>query len=383
MVQSAQLCANGTSLQACRSATDASTRFERRNYMLYGLPVTRLQIDFAHAKDGRWTVGASANTVPDSDPLNWFQLTYSTNLLTSDNFTLTVADGLLNTANASSEPQTVEILSQLGNLRDTIDFFSEPFAPGIEPADPAVPTAGGPDGAPVYSTSYALRSSQASCLLASETISVCPPAEIGSLILEVTRSCTASAPLPGREVSVGECGDNLRRTHRQDVGSIGLAVIRRPAGHGDSPSVRQAMGRLYVDIGQNSDRSTYFRLAAPDRFDVSFHCLSSVSPDGAAMTNAAAAAIDRACPSDPDTFGETLRSEISMVVPAFQLNTIVMGPPGHAMSADMFATAVSSDATSLTFSDGVLTSVTVDRDPVSLGALLVTIAAISLAANDD
>ncbi|WP_420430265.1 hypothetical protein [Hyphobacterium sp.] len=375
MVQSARLCPDGPPEINCRGAGNAHTSFQHRSYMLYGLPVTRIEVDLAQAKsDQRWTLNATAETVPDLDPRNWFHLTYDTHLLTADNFTLTVANGLLGSANAQSEPRTVEILTQLGNLGQALGVAGNALASNPDSFAEETP--------PTIAFDYALRSSQAACLLESESRTSCEPFEIGDLMLETTQQCMEALRRSESRTEGLECYGQASETIRRRVGSIQLALVRESVAATGTVPVRQSISRFYSPATLRNRHSTYFRMAAPDRFSVRLTCRPvSDSPDQV-LLNAFAREIALACPEDPYVFERILRTELALNIPDIRLDTIVVGAPGHAMSADMFRSALSNDTTNLTFNNGVLTSVTVDRDPVSLGGLLVAIGAASLFSGD-
>lgn len=104
----------------------------REVYQEYYLPRSEIDISFAPSKAGaHGTLTVNSRTIPD--PEQSFRLQYRRDYFVSDEFQLTVQNGLLTTSNNTNQTQSAEVAGFLTDLRDAL----EPAAPAAAPAAPS------------------------------------------------------------------------------------------------------------------------------------------------------------------------------------------------------------------------------------------------------
>lgn len=340
---------------------------------VYALPESVLRAEFGTTKDGPWTVALSAQNRPSRSSADWYRLYHSDHSLFGDNFTLTVANGLLTTANSTSTPDAVSAITNLGNLVQTIEGLTE--RPDTEPENVVMYFA--PPGAEpeiAYTFGYQLWPAQSQCEVASLYTEEAQPrpacqVQVGFATIIYEQDCANPvANLPGNLLSEGTCANGQRRETRA-IGAVGMYIET-------TGSYRDLRHRISSGYSSGPDSNgVRFRVTAPLEAQADFSCSLFSGP----WTNSFPS-IER----QADLFCSRLSELQRFAAISNPVQTIDVVVPGGFFTSDITRNLFGTRTVNLTFDEGVLTSVHIEQSATAAAAILLPLTALGFfVANDD
>ncbi|WP_421789528.1 hypothetical protein [Hyphobacterium sp.] len=339
-------------------------------FQVYALPETAISAGFANVKNGPWTVTVSATNRPSRDVHDWYRLYHTEHLLFGDNFTLTVAGGLLTTANNASTPDAVAAIENLGNLIQTIESLTA--STSAEPVE-AVASYLAEQRRISYSLGYQLWPAQTACSVENHSLSVCT-VQIGFATAVFQQECTNPIEnLPGNLLAEGTCNDSGRRNETRAIGRVTMNL----ASTGTFQSLREQIRQSYLTRGGRptpTSNGIRFRVTAPMEIHSNFACnriSNGFSVSFPSFEAAAAAHCTRLA---------NLEQFAAVNNPVQVVNVVV---PGGFYTTDITRNIFGARTTNLTFSEGVLTSVHLEQSATAAAAILLPLTALGFFVADN